>query len=75
MPTYDYACPECGYKIEVFHGMNVELSQSCPECGNELKRLIGGGIGVLMKNSVKGTGNSCCGNENPCDNPKRCCTK
>ena len=76
MPTYDYVCSQCGYKFELFQQMSEEPSKLCPECGGKLERLIGGGIGVIMKNpGFKDTADSCCGNENPCENPKRCCTK
>ena len=51
MPTYDYKCTACGYKFEHFQAMSDEALTTCPECGGELKRLIGGGLGVIFKGS------------------------
>ena len=51
MPTYDYECTECGYTFEYFQSMSDELLQECPKCGGKVKRLIGGGLGVIFKGS------------------------
>ncbi len=51
MPTYDYKCKDCEYKFEHFQAMSDEPLTTCPECGGELKRLIGGGLGVIFKGS------------------------
>lgn len=51
MPTYDYKCQSCGYTFEHFQAMSDEPLKTCPECGGELKRLIGGGLGVIFKGS------------------------
>lgn len=51
MPTYDYECTECGYTFEYFQSMNDDPLEKCPECGGKVKRLIGGGLGIIFKGS------------------------
>lgn len=50
MPTYDYACPKCGHAFEQFQSMKEEPLTKCPKCNEMgLKRLIGGGAGLIFK--------------------------
>ncbi len=51
MPTYDYECTECGYSFEYFQSMSDEPLKTCPKCGGKVRRLIGGGLGVIFKGS------------------------
>ena len=51
MPTYDYECTECGYKFEYFQAMSDDPLSTCPQCGSRLRRLIGGGTGIIFKGS------------------------
>jgi putative FmdB family regulatory protein len=52
MPTYDYECASCGHTFDEFQAMSDEPLRKCPECGkNSLRRLIGGGLGVIFKGS------------------------
>jgi putative FmdB family regulatory protein len=51
MPTYDYECKDCGYEFEHFQRMSDEPLGTCPECGGALRRLIGGGTGIIFKGS------------------------
>ncbi|MFP4114084.1 MAG: FmdB family zinc ribbon protein [Spirochaetota bacterium] len=52
MPTYDYECSKCGHSFDAFQNMSDDPLTKCPECGrNSLKRLIGGGLGVIFKGS------------------------
>ena len=52
MPTYDYLCPKCRYKQEVFHRMSEEPEILCPACKKDnLKKQISGGGGILFKGS------------------------
>ncbi|MBN1362262.1 MAG: zinc ribbon domain-containing protein [Sedimentisphaerales bacterium] len=52
MPTYGYACDECGHEFEEFHSIKAKPLRKCPECGKSaLKRLIGTGAGILFKGS------------------------
>ncbi|MBA7623462.1 hypothetical protein ES703_30858 [subsurface metagenome] len=78
MPTYEYFCESCGYKIEKFQNMNDKHIKKCPQCGKELRRIIGTGVGVIFKgkgfydtdygnNSF--SGRTCCGRTERCDEP------
>jgi putative FmdB family regulatory protein len=52
MPTYEYACPKCGHHFEQFQSMRDEPLKKCPQCKKTgLKRLIGGGAGLIFKGS------------------------
>jgi len=57
MPTYDYKCANktCGKIAEVMHGMSVSPAVVCAKCGQRMKRLVGGGAGIIFK----GTGYYC----------------
>lgn len=51
MPTYDYECKSCGYTFEYFQSMSDAPLDTCPKCGKEVRRLIGGGLGIIFKGS------------------------
>lgn len=51
MPTYEYACKECGHEFERFHSINANPDLSCPACGGQVERKISGGTGLLFKGS------------------------
>ncbi len=52
MPTYDYACPKCGHRFEQFQKMTDAPLRRCPRCKKlGIKRLIGGGSGLIFKGS------------------------
>jgi putative FmdB family regulatory protein len=52
MPTYEYVCPKCHHTFEQFQSMNDAPLQKCPACKKTgLKRLIGGGAGLIFKGS------------------------
>ncbi|MBB6480763.1 FmdB family zinc ribbon protein [Spirochaeta isovalerica] len=51
MPTYDYKCNQCSHVFEYFQAMTDEPLSVCPECGGEVKRMIGGGSGLIFKGS------------------------
>ena len=82
MPTYEYQCNDCGHKFEKFQKMSDSPLEECPKCGSKVKRIICTGGGIIFKGSgfyandyAKKTtdSSSCCGLNDPCDNPKRCC--
>jgi putative FmdB family regulatory protein len=50
MPTYEYACQKCGHEFEQFQSMLDEPLKKCPKCKKAaLKRLVGGGAGLIFK--------------------------
>lgn len=52
MPTYDYECTKCGHAFETFQSMSDDSLVKCPSCAkNGLRRLIGGGLGVIFRGS------------------------
>jgi putative FmdB family regulatory protein len=52
MPTYDYECSKCGHTFDAFQNMSDDPLKKCPQCSRMgLKRLIGGGLGVIFKGS------------------------
>ena len=51
MPTYDYKCEKCERTFEHFQSMSDEPLSVCEECNGPLKRLIGGGLGIIFKGS------------------------
>jgi putative FmdB family regulatory protein len=52
MPTYEYVCSKCGHHFEKFQSMRDEPLRKCPKCSKAaLKRLIGGGAGLIFKGS------------------------
>lgn len=51
MPTYDYECTKCGHAFEAFQQMSDKPLTKCPKCDKKLRRLIGGGAGIIFKGS------------------------
>lgn len=51
MPTYEYACTQCGYTFEEFQSIVAEPFRECPKCTGRLQRLINGGAGLIFKGS------------------------
>ncbi|TVQ37403.1 MAG: zinc ribbon domain-containing protein [Spirochaetaceae bacterium] len=52
MPTYDYECRACGHSFDVFQNMSDKPLAVCPACSKrQLRRLIGGGAGIIFKGS------------------------
>ena len=51
MPTYEYECKTCSHRFEVFQSITEDPVKTCPECGKEVRRLIGGGLGIIFKGS------------------------
>ena len=52
MPTYEYACPDCGHRFERFQSITAKPVRVCPECKRRrVKRLISAGGGILFKGS------------------------
>lgn len=51
MPHYDYKCEKCGHIFEEFQTITEKHIEKCPECQGKVKRLIGGGAGIIFKGS------------------------
>jgi putative FmdB family regulatory protein len=51
MPTYDYACPNCGI-VEVFQSIKEDALKKCPRCKKaKVQRMVSAGSGVIFKGS------------------------
>ena len=51
MPTYEYECLTCGHNFDKFQNINAQPLESCPKCNQKVKRLVGGGGGIIFKGS------------------------
>ena len=51
MPTYEYECRSCRHTFEAFQSIKEEPLKKCPKCGKGLRRLFGGGLGIIFKGS------------------------
>jgi putative FmdB family regulatory protein len=52
MPTYEYRCDGCRKQFDVFQSITADPLRTCPECkSRKIKRLLGGGAGLLFKGS------------------------
>lgn len=40
MPVYDYACRNCGHRVEVLHGVNDPGPTACERCGGSMRKLL-----------------------------------
>jgi putative FmdB family regulatory protein len=40
MPTYEYACKDCGHTFEVVRSMHDEPLTICPNCGGSLRKVF-----------------------------------
>ncbi|TVT51629.1 FmdB family transcriptional regulator [Amycolatopsis rhizosphaerae] len=50
MPTYQYACKECGHRFEAVQSFSEASLTECPECTGPLRKLYGA-VGVIFKGS------------------------
>ena len=50
MPTYEYACTECGKHIEVVQSMSDAPLETCAVCGGRLRKVFSP-IGIVFKGS------------------------
>jgi putative FmdB family regulatory protein len=50
MPTYEYACTECGEHIEVVQSMSDAPLTTCAVCGGRLRKVFSP-IGIVFKGS------------------------
>ncbi len=82
MPTYEYECKACGFKFEQQQSIKEPALTQCPQCQGEVRRLISGGTGYILKGSGHGqnkkqesgcsfesSGTTCCGRKERCGEP------
>ena len=50
MPTYQYACTECGEQLEAVQKFSDEPLTECPACGGRLRKVFSP-VGVVFKGS------------------------
>lgn len=50
MPTYQYACTECGHAFEQFQSFADDALTACPECAGRLRKVFNA-VGVVFKGS------------------------
>lgn len=50
MPTYQYACTDCGHAFEQFQSFSDDALTTCPECSGKLRKLFNA-VGVVFKGS------------------------
>lgn len=50
MPTYQYACTECGHAFEQVQSFSDDALTTCPGCQGRLRKLFNA-VGVVFKGS------------------------
>ena len=50
MPTYEYACTECGHRFETVQSFSDDALTECPSCGGVLRKVFGS-VGIVFKGS------------------------
>ena len=50
MPTYQYACTECGHQLEAVQSFSDEPLTVCPDCQGRLRKVFSA-VGVVFKGS------------------------
>jgi putative FmdB family regulatory protein len=50
VPTYQYACTECGHRLEAVQSFSDDPLTVCPECEGRLRKVFSA-VGVVFKGS------------------------
>lgn len=50
LPTYEYACKQCGEHLDVVQRFTDDALTTCPSCGGSLRKVFGS-IGISFKGS------------------------
>lgn len=50
MPTYAYACTQCGHRFDAVQSFSDATLTECPECGGALRKQYGS-VGVTFNGS------------------------
>ena len=51
MPTYVYACKNCGHRFEQYQSFSEDSLTTCPECAQEALRKVFDSVGIVFKGS------------------------
>jgi putative FmdB family regulatory protein len=50
VPTYQYACTECGHQLEAVQSFSDDPLTQCPTCAGRLRKLFSS-VGIVFKGS------------------------
>ena len=50
MPTYQYACTECGHQLEAVQSFSDAALTECPSCHGKLRKVFNS-VGIVFKGS------------------------
>jgi putative FmdB family regulatory protein len=50
VPTYSYACTECGNRFDVVQGFSDDALTTCEKCSGRLRKLFNS-VGIVFKGS------------------------
>ncbi len=50
MPTYQYACTECGHRFDTVQAFTDNALTTCPDCSGRLRKVFSS-VGVVFKGS------------------------
>jgi putative FmdB family regulatory protein len=50
VPTYQYACTECGHQLEAVQSFSDDPLTECPNCGGRLRKQFSA-VGIVFKGS------------------------
>ncbi|HPB71360.1 MAG TPA: zinc ribbon domain-containing protein [Phycicoccus sp.] len=50
MPTYAYACTDCGHRFDIVQSFHDDALTECPECEGRLRKVFNS-VGVVFKGS------------------------
>lgn len=51
MPTYVYACKNCGHRFEQYQSFTEDSLLACPECAQDTLRKVFDSVGIVFKGS------------------------
>lgn len=51
MPTYVYACKNCGHRFEQYQSFSEDSLRVCPECTQDALRKVFDSVGIVFKGS------------------------
>ncbi|ATG52332.1 FmdB family transcriptional regulator [Brachybacterium vulturis] len=49
MPTYVYACKNCGHRFEQYQSFSEDSLRACPECTQDALRKVFDSVGIVFK--------------------------